>query len=322
MRPLLEVKDLTVSYATDTGNVLAVDGVSFQLEAGQSLGLVGESGSGKSTIGTAILGLLPDNARIEKGAVLFEGLNLLETDQEKLRLLRWKKIAMIFQAAMNALNPIMPVEDQIIEAIRIHEPEISLDAARQRVTDLFKQVGIPIRRLKDYPHQYSGGMRQRAVIAMALACNPRIIIADEPTTALDVIVQNQILKTLLKLQAKFDIGILLISHDISVTAEVCHNLGVMYAGQLVEIGTRKEILGTPAHPYTRALLAAHITLKNEQDPSPIPGPAADLHSPAKGCRFHRRCLHPETNCRNQLPSWHSLSDTHKVLCWGAESHES
>ncbi len=320
MQPLLEVKDLTVSYSTPTGKVMAVDQVSFQLEAGHSLGLVGESGSGKSTIGTAILGLLPANAKVETGAIVFEGHNLLEADQETLRQLRWKKIAMIFQAAMNALNPIMPVGDQIMEAIRIHEPEVTQQAARQRVADLFRQVGIPTQRLSDYPHQYSGGMRQRAIIAMALACNPRVIIADEPTTALDVIVQDQILKSIIKLQDKFDIGILLISHDISVTAEVCHHLGVMYSGQLVEIGTKREILTAPAHPYTRALLGAHITLANDRQPAPIPGPTADLHRLPQGCRFHQRCRHPEAGCHREAPSWHSLSRTHKVLCWRAESH--
>ncbi len=320
MQSLLEVKDLTVSYTTPAGKILAVDRVSFQLEAGRSLGLVGESGSGKSTIGTAILGLLADNARVETGAIVFEGHNLLEADQETLRRLRWKKISMIFQAAMNALNPIMPVGDQIVEAIRVHEPEVPLTAARQRVADLFRQVGIPARRLRDYPHQYSGGMRQRAIIAMALACNPRVIIADEPTTALDVIVQDRILKTIIRLQDRFDIGILLISHDISVTAEVCHQIGVMYAGQLVEIGTKEEILTTPAHPYTRALLEAHITLSNDRQPAPVPGPAADLHRLPEGCRFHGRCRRPDANCRRQTPSWHSLSATHKVLCREAESN--
>ena len=320
MTVLLEINNLSISYTTDKGEVPAVDGVSFQLQAGQSLGLVGESGSGKTTIGTAIMGLLPANAKIKNGSIIFEGYNLLEAEPESIRQVRWKKIAMIFQAAMNALNPIMPVADQIAEAICIHEPGVDSKAAHQRVAGLFEQVGIPQRRLKDYPHQYSGGMRQRAVIAMALACNPRLIIADEPTTALDVIVQSQILNTITELQSRLNIGIILISHDISVTAEVCHYLGVMYAGQIVEIGTRDEILAQPVHPYTQALLEAHITLANDKVPKTVFGPAPHLEQVKSGCRFHARCNKSDPNCRHRQPSWHSLSETHKVLCWEADSN--
>jgi len=232
-----------------------------------------------------------------------------------LRQIRWKKIAMIFQAAMNALNPIVRVGDQIAEAIRFHEPEFSGIQIEERVKESFWQVGLASERRNDYPHQYSGGMRQRAVIAMALACRPDIVIADEPTTALDVIVQDQIIQTVKRLQQDLGIGILFISHDISVVADVCHYIGVLYAGQLVELGTRQEVFDTPAHPYTQALLAAHITLAAEHHGfAPIPGESPDMVSSPSGCRFCDRCTCSADSCSFEAPQWRQLTTTHGIRC--------
>ncbi|MBW1778969.1 MAG: ABC transporter ATP-binding protein, partial [Deltaproteobacteria bacterium] len=250
---LLEVEDLSIGYQTDQGILHAVEGVSFTVDRGRSLGLVGESGCGKTTLGMAILRLLPQNGMVLKGRILFEGRNLLELDAEAMRRIRWKEIAIIFQAAMNALNPVHRVADQVAEVILTHEPETPREVVRVRVEALFDQVGIPRSRMWDYPHQYSGGMKQRAIIAMALALNPKFMIADEPTTALDVIVQDQILKEAKRIQEAFDIGMIYISHDIAVVAEVCHDIGVLYGGHLVEYGDRESVLDTPLHPYTRML---------------------------------------------------------------------
>lgn len=311
---LLTVDNLSVAYQTARGPLRAVDQVGFQLEKGKSFGLVGESGSGKSTIGTAIMGLLPPNASISSGRIEYDRMDLVSSPPEALQKVRWNKIAMIFQAAMNALNPIQRVGRQIAEAIQVHEPTISNTELDARVNDLFSLVGIPARRCGDYPHQYSGGMRQRAVIAMALACNPEVIIADEPTTALDVIVQDQILETIKSLQQKLGIGILFISHDISVVADVCHSIGVMYAGQLVETGTREEVFMSPAHPYTQSLLAAHITLSGDQQPRAIPGQSPDLVTENSGCRFCDRCDCSGSACNIEEPQWRALSSTHKIKC--------
>jgi peptide/nickel transport system ATP-binding protein len=262
---LLEIENLSISYRCGRDRQLkAVDRVSFSLEQGMSLGLLGESGSGKSTIGAAIIGLLPKNAEITSGRILFEGLDLLQADPETIRRIRWKKISMIFQAAMNALNPIQRVGAQIIETIRIHEPQTGQADAIRRVAELYELLDIPVGRMDDYPHQYSGGMRQRAVIAMALACRPRLVIADEPTTALDVIVQNQIIKTIGHIQKELKLGVLFISHDIAVVADICQQVGVIHAGQLKELGPAQAVFNSPGHPCTRALLDAQITLADRK----------------------------------------------------------
>lgn len=313
---LLEIKNLTIAYRTGGGHsTTAVDGVSLNLSKGESLGLVGESGSGKSTIGAAVMGLLPRNAEIVSGEILFNGEDLLRTDAETLRQLRWKQLSMIFQAAMNALNPIQRVGDQIVEAIRVHEPETGPTQALGRVETLFHQMGIPLERLRHFPHQYSGGMRQRAIIAMALACNPQLIIADEPTTALDVIVQDQILKTILALQKELSLAILFISHDIAVIADVCHHVGVMYAGQIVEIGSSEEVFATPGHPYTQALLGAHITLSDDgKAPRAIMDNSNDTEEVDIGCRFAPRCLSVKAECHKTAPQWLKRSETHWIRC--------
>ena len=316
MNHLIEIKHLSIAYRIAKERcTTAVDDVSLTLSKGESLGLVGESGSGKSTIGAAIMGLLPGNAEITGGQILFNGEDLLQTDPERLRQLRWKQISMIFQAAMNALNPIQRVGDQIIEAIRVHEPETTPLHALERVQTLFRQMEIPLERLRHFPHQYSGGMRQRAIIAMALACNPQLVIADEPTTALDVIVQDQILKTIMALQKKLSLGIVFISHDIAVVADVCHHVAVMYAGQIVEIGPSVQVFAEPGHPYTQALLDAHITLADDgKKPCAIAGGAMDMADDDKGCRFATRCRLAAADCCKEAPQWLKRSKNHWIRC--------
>lgn len=314
--PLLDVQDLTVDYRTRKGDLHAVEGLSFSLEAGRSLGFVGESGCGKTTLGMALMRLLPPNAVVRRGRILFEGEDLLGKTDEEMRKVRWRRIAMIFQAAMNALNPVKRVADQIVEAIMAHEDTVSKGEALDRVAGLFQLVGLSKDRMRDYPHQYSGGMKQRAVIAMALACQPKLIIADEPTTALDVIVQDQILQETRVLQQEFGIAILFISHDIAIVADVCHDIGIMYAGQLVEHGSREEVFETPVHPYTRALLSSYPALTGQKRRlEPIPGETPNLiHPPAQGCRFCDRCPGAQSSCRLGTPLWVQLSPTHRALC--------
>ncbi|MFH1985150.1 MAG: ABC transporter ATP-binding protein [Pseudomonadota bacterium] len=312
---LLEIDNLSIGYHSRRGLVTAVDDVSFALQRGRSLGLVGESGCGKTTIGKALMGLLPPNAAVLEGSIRFDGIQLAGASEALLRSVRWDRIAMIFQAAMNALNPIHTVGAQVIEALHAHKPEMSRTEAAERVDELFRLVGIPEGRSKDYPHHYSGGMKQRAVIAMALACSPELIIADEPTTALDVIVQDQILKQIRALQDDLGISILFISHDISVVSDVCHDIGVMYAGQIIEYGSRKEVFERPAHPYTRALLGAFLSLMQDRGMAEgLPGAPPDLADVPAGCRFCDRCCVSGDNCRVEAPQWFHLSAKHHVLC--------
>ena len=312
---LLEVNNLSIAYQTPLGPLKSVEGVNFSLAPGESMGLVGESGCGKTTIGLALMGLLPENGRVTAGSIVLDGEDLLAKSPEEMRELRWKEVAMIFQAAMNALNPVHRISNQMIEAILTHNPGLGKKEALKQVEGLFQMVGLPLDRVHDYPHQYSGGMKQRAIIAMALACNPKLIIADEPTTALDVIVQDQILMETKNLQRELNIGIIFISHDISIVAEVCHKIGIMYAGQLVESGTIEEVLETAKHPYTRALLASFPTLEGDRrELKPIPGEPPNLIGAIPGCRFCDRCLRPERSCRLEPPDWKQFSPTHFVLC--------
>jgi len=313
---LLTVKNLSVGYHTRKGFIKSVQGVSFVLDQGKSLGLVGESGCGKTTVGMSIMGLLPDNAAVTDGKILFEGRDLLKMSKRDLQQVRWKKIAMIFQAAMNALNPVHKVGEQVAEAILAHDAGISKEAAMEQVKILFNLVGIPLNRIKDYPHQYSGGMKQRAIIAMALACHPSLIIADEPTTALDVIVQDQILNAIKDFQKKLKISVIFISHDIAVVADVCDNIGIMFAGQLVEYGGIEDVFNAPMHPYTKSLLASYLTLDKDIDQlSPDIGETPDLIHPTAGCCYCERCSVAEASCRLSAPEWVEISPTHKVLCY-------
>ena len=311
---LLEVDNLSIGYRTKQGYLKAVEGVSFTLDEGKSLGFVGESGCGKTTIGMALMGLMPPNGSIGQGRILFEGQDLLKMTEAQRRETRWSRIAMIFQAAMNAMNPVQRVGDQIAEAILVHNPGVEKEAALSQVEALFDLVGIPRDRLRGYPHQYSGGMKQRAIIAMALACRPRLIIADEPTTALDVIVQDQILTEIKELQEEFNIGVIFISHDISIVADMCQDIAVMYAGQMVEYGPREAVFESPVHPYTQALLSSFPTISGEKcDLIPIPGETPNLIHPPSGCRFGKRCPEVSLTC-SQAPKWVRIGPGHKALC--------
>ncbi|PKN66350.1 MAG: ABC transporter ATP-binding protein [Deltaproteobacteria bacterium HGW-Deltaproteobacteria-15] len=311
---LLSVEGLSVCYQTGRGYMNAVEQVSFSLDKGRSLGFVGESGCGKTTLGMALMRLLPSNGRITEGKIWFNGEDLLRKSEEEMRRLRWKEMAMIFQAAMNALNPVHRVQDQIAEAILTHYPETDKRAALDRVAELFRLVGLPEDRMRDYPHQYSGGMKQRAIIAMALSCNPKLIIADEPTTALDVIVQHQILERTKSIQKELGFGIIFISHDISVVAEVCDDIGIMYAGQLVEVGAKEEVFKAPRHPYTIALFSSFPTLTEKRSLMPIPGETPSLIDPPAGCRFCDRCPGAQSTCSLHFPCWVEVSENHRVMC--------
>lgn len=312
---LLEVENLSVGYNTRNGYLKAVERVSFDLEEGKSLGFVGESGCGKTTIGAALMGLLPPNGSVREGRIIFEGTNLIEIPEGEMRKIRWGKIAMIFQAAMNALNPVHRVDNQIAEAILTHHPELGKEEALRQVKGLFQTVGIPEMRMRDYPHQYSGGMKQRAIIAMALACRPKLIIADEPTTALDVIVQDQILEETKILQKEFNVSMLFISHDISIVADVCSHIAVMYAGQIVEYGYREAVFNSPAHPYTKALISSYPTLTGKKSHLiPIPGETPNLIHPPPGCRFCERCTEAGSSCKAEPPLLVEIDPGHKALC--------
>ena len=319
---LLEVDNLSIGYRTASGINLAVDGVSFRVERGGSLGLVGESGCGKTTIGMGLMRLLASNARIVSGQARFEGEDLTTVSEERMRQIRWRRISMIFQAAMNALNPVHRVQDQIAEAIITHEPDLSSHAVAHRSRSLFDLVKIPGSRLRDYPHQFSGGMRQRVIIAMALACNPSLIIADEPTTALDVIVQNQILGAIGTFQKEMNIGMIFISHDLAVVADVCTHIGVMHAGSLVEYGLRQEVLDCPGHPYTRMLVGSLLTLSDEPaDLAGLVSPTPNEPSISGGCPVQTICPNATAACRRGQADWVALSRTHRVRCQHAgEQH--
>ncbi|WDP92624.1 MAG: ABC transporter ATP-binding protein [Desulfobacter sp.] len=312
---LLSVKNLSVGYETKKGLVKAVDGISFDLEQGRPLGFVGESGCGKTTLGMALMGLLPDNGLLMGGSIEFGGRNLALLNENQWRSVRGKEVAMIFQAAMNALNPVYRVDEQIREAILAHEPDISDRDLNRRIRELFELVEIPLERSRDYPHEYSGGMKQRVVIAMALACSPRLIIADEPTTALDVIVQDQILKGLKAIQARIRTGLIFISHDIAVVASICDDICVMYGGQIVETGPAREVFSDPRHPYTRTLLGSYLSLDNADDiVVPKMQEMPDLTMKGRHCRFAVNCTACSPACTAALPQWIEITPTHRALC--------
>ena len=311
---LLEIRNLTLHYGTTKGMVQAVDKVSFSLDKGESVGLVGESGCGKSSIAMAIMKLMPPNAVIKGGEILFKGENILLKDDEEIRGIRWREISMVFQAAMNALNPVISVGDQIIEAIQAHN-EMSESEAWEKVKELYTLVGLDPGRGKSYPHEYSGGMKQRAIIAMSLACSPDLIIADEPTTALDVIMQDQIIQEIVALQDSSDMAMIYISHDISVIAETCGKTGVMYAGKIVEYADTDSLFYDTLHPYTKALLSSYPSIKGEvKRLNPIPGEPPNLLDPPKGCRFYPRCPKKKEICKSQEPEYLEVKKDHFVAC--------
>jgi len=298
---LLDVQNLAMSYSTMQGRVRAVDGVSFSLRKGEALGLVGESGCGKSSIAMALLRLLPESAHIEGGSVLLNDVDVLTLAEEEMQAYRWARISMVFQAAMNSLDPVYRVGDQIIEALEQHVRSARPESL-ERVRELYDLVSIDRSFIPRYPHEYSGGMKQRAIIAMALACEPDLIIADEPTTALDVIVQNRILRELKKVQDELDMGMIYISHDMAVIAEVSDVVAVMYAGRIVEFGDASGIFNSPVHPYTHALMSAFPSVTGEKkELAGLSGELPNLLNPPSGCRFHPRCPYATQECATQDP---------------------
>ncbi len=314
--PILSVEDLTMHYTTRKGDVSAVNDVSFTLGEGQSLGLVGESGCGKTSIALSLPKLLPDNAHIKSGHIWMGDTDLVPLNYEEMRRYRWKRISMVFQAAMNSLNPVYKVGDQIIEAMEEHLGVQSLRQSRDRVAELFEMVGIDAAMIDRYPHEFSGGMRQRAIIAMALSCNPDIIIADEPTTALDVIVQDRVLRKLEEVQRTLHMAMIYISHDIAVIAEVSDRIGVMYAGRMAELASAVDTFERPLHPYTHALMSAFPSIKGpKKELKTLPGEPPDLLDPPTGCRFHPRCTYVTEICQQKAPPFKDYGGNHFAACW-------
>jgi len=312
--PLIEVKDLKVDYLSLRGPVRAVDGVSFSLKPGEVLGLAGESGSGKSTIAQAILRILQPPAIITGGSVKFGDREILEMDDDALAEFRWRDVSMVFQSAMNALNPVMTVGAQIMDAIQAHEG-VSDRVARSRAEELLVVVGIEANRIDSYPHQLSGGMRQRAVIAIALALHPPLMIMDEPTTALDVVVQKEIMYQITELREQLGFSILFITHDLSLLVEISNRIAIMYAGQIVELAPARQLFDNPLHPYTRGLMSSFPSLTGERVRlTGIAGSPPDLAAPPSGCRFHPRCPNRMAHCDHVVPRLAEVEPDHWVAC--------
>jgi len=310
---LLSVESLNVWFDLDIGGELhAVQGVGFELEPGERLGLVGESGCGKTTTVLGLLGLLPSSASVA-GRVLLNGVDILAGGEETIRPHRWVDLAIVFQGAMNALNPVKTVGSQIVEVLELHEQARGREA-KARTGELLDSVGIPADRAERFPHEFSGGMRQRAAIAMALACNPSVLIADEPTTALDVMVQAQILELLDSLCSDFGLALLLVTHDLPVVAELCDRAAVMYAGEIVEQGPVDALYHEPRHPYTRLLFAATPDLYGEGVPASIPGAPPRLDRPLVGCPFHTRCDRAFARCVDERPLLKELDGDRSAAC--------
>jgi peptide/nickel transport system ATP-binding protein len=318
MKPqILSVQDLTMHYSTRKGWVSAVDNVWFDIYEGEVLGLVGESGCGKTSVAVTLIKLLPENAKIIGGSVYMGGVDLLPLSEDEIRPFRWQRISMIFQAAMNSLNPVYRVGDQIMEAMETHFGDaMTREAARARIVELFEAVELDPPLMDRYPHEFSGGMRQRAIIAMALSCNPQLVIADEPTTALDVIVQDRLLKQLRLIQEQLGLAMLYISHDIAVIAEISDRMGVMYAGRMAELTSTLEIFEHPIHPYTYALLNASPNVRGAKKKlSSLPGEPPNLLYPPSGCRFHPRCPRADDLCKQEVPPFKEHREEHYAACW-------
>jgi peptide/nickel transport system ATP-binding protein len=310
---LLDIRDLKVNYLTTDGVVKAVDGVSFKIQPGEVVGLAGESGSGKSTIAHAILRILHPPALITGGQVLFEEMDILKMDELELEQFRWKEISIVFQSAMNALNPVMKIRDQITDVMLHHG--MSKSEAGERAIELFDLVGIEPARLDSYPHQLSGGMRQRVVIAIALSLNPPLLILDEPTTALDVVVQKDILEQITLLRQQLGFSILFITHDLSLLVEISTHISIMYAGELVEKAPARELFENPQHPYTLGLINSFPSISGlEQKLSGIPGSPPNLISPPSGCKFHPRCPRVLPICSQIVPVTRQISSNHSLAC--------
>ena len=312
---IIEVRNLSINYLTDNGTALrAVEDISFGLEQGHSLGLVGESGCGKTTAMLGLLRLLPAEGRIVSGEVWYEGVDLMRISEREMQKYRWSKMSIVFQGAMNALNPVRKVGDQIAEAILLHE-DVDKATASRRVDELLETVGITLEMAGQYPHQYSGGMRQRAMTAMALACSPDILIADEPTTALDVMIQAQILNLLQRLQKELDLSIILVTHDLGVVAEICDDVLVMYGGKTAEYASVDVIYNDPLHPYTQRLMQAFPDIDNPTSTlASIPGFPPPLDALPPGCRFEPRCHLRSEICSVENPPLVEVKPDHYVAC--------
>lgn len=317
---ILEVKNMKTSFYTDNGEVQAVRGIDFILNRGEIVGIVGESGSGKSVTVKSIMNIISFPGKIKEGEINFKGNNLLKLSKEKMRQIKGNEIAMIFQDPMTALNPLFTIGQQITETILAHRNDISKKQANEMAIELLGKVNIPSpkERLKQYPHEFSGGMRQRAVIAMALANDPDVLIADEPTTALDVTIQDQILKLIKELQNKLNKSVILITHDLGVVAQTCDRVLVMYGGLIVEEGKKEDIFYNPKHPYTIGLLNSMPRLDVEKDNNklePIQGTPPSLINPPVGCPFASRCKHAMNLCNKFIPNYYEVHEGHKSLCW-------
>jgi oligopeptide/dipeptide ABC transporter ATP-binding protein len=314
---VLELDDLTVRFRLKRGDLTAVNGVSFGIERGETFGLVGESGSGKSVTARAIMRLIPQPpGEIERGRILFEGENVLDKSDAEMRELRGRRIAMVFQEPMSALNPVFTVHDQISDALRSNL-RLSKAEARERVVELLSLVGIrsPHKRLDSYVHEFSGGMRQRVMLAMALSCSPSLLIADEPTTALDVTIQATILELITGMIERLGMSLLFITHNLGVVAHACDSIGVMYASHVVELGDKREIFANPQHPYTVGLLNSIPRLATQaRYLTPIEGTVCNMMTPPAGCKFHPRCAHAMPRCREQAPALKEVAPGHFAAC--------
>ncbi len=319
---VLEIKDLKIEFRSDNVIVNAVNGINLTMKEGETLGLVGETGAGKTTVARAILGILPKpQGKVNDGEIVFEGRDMLCLPEKEMKKIRGKKIAMIFQDPMTALNPIERVGDQIAEAISLHNKISSAEAIR-RSMEMLELVGIPKERYPEYPHQFSGGMKQRVVIAMALACNPKLLLADEPTTALDVTIQAQVLNLMRDLTHRLNTSVLLITHDLGVVANICETVAVVYAGEIVEYGTVRQIFNNPLHPYTRGLFSSLPDLEStEKRLKPIKGMMPDPTNLPVGCNFCDRCDFAMEVCREQSPPVFEPEEGHTVRCFLAQKEE-
>ncbi|MDF2546727.1 MAG: transporter ATP-binding protein [Anaerosolibacter sp.] len=315
---ILEVKGLRTSFFTHVGEIKAIRGVSFNLDKGEAIGIVGESGSGKSVTSLSVMGLLQYPGRVIDGEIHFKGQDLTKKSDKEMQSIRGNEIAMIFQDPMTSLNPVYTIGDQIMEAIRRHQG-LNKHEAREKAIEMLKLVGIPSpeKRVDNYPHEFSGGMRQRAMIAMALSCEPSLLIADEPTTALDVTIQAQILELMKDLKDKINTSIILITHDLGVVADVCSRIVVMYGGLIMEEGSTDDIFYNPKHPYTWGLLKSipRLDLNEKKRLVPIEGSPPDLLKPPKGCPFAARCPYAMKICMEQLPEYYQVDENHRSLCW-------
>ncbi len=311
---LLEVNHLQTYFTIQKGTVKAVDDISFSLDYGEALGLVGESGCGKTTSALSIANLLPKEGSVVGGEILLEGKNIAGLPEREINRYRWRDVSIVFQGAMNALNPVLTVGNQIAEAIVLHE-KCSLKEANRRAAELLEFVEIPGSRCRNYPHEFSGGMRQRVMIAMALACSPKLVIGDEPTTALDVMVQAQILSLFEKLRREFKMGLILITHDLAILSETCDRIAVMYAGRIVETGTIADIFERTEHPYTKMLIACFPRVGAEKlIPEGIPGTIPNMLDPPEGCAFHPRCPSCTENCKTAIPAMIQTGPQHFTAC--------